>query len=100
MKIDLGGGVHTLLLYFEPAHTHGDDLIFVEEDGVLLPGDIVQVRTFPNISYRFDATAGVGPNAAGWLAVLDKVEALHPKVIVPDHGAFPADATWIGKERE
>lgn len=31
---------------------------------------------------------------------LDKLEALHPKVIVPDHGAFPADAKWIGKERE
>lgn len=98
-KIDLGG-VTARLLYFGPGHTHGDNLIFVEEDGVLLPGDIVQVRMFPNISYRFDASAGVGPNATGWLTMLDKVEALHPRIIVPDHGAFPADASWIGKERD
>jgi glyoxylase-like metal-dependent hydrolase (beta-lactamase superfamily II) len=94
------GGVTARLLYFGPGHTHGDDLIFIEEDGVLLPGDIVQVRMFPNISYRFDASAGVGPSATGWLNLLDQAEALHPRVIVPDHGAFPADASWIGKERE
>ncbi len=98
-KIDLGG-VTARLLYFGPGHTHGDNLIFVEQDSVLLPGDIVQVRMFPNISYRFDASSGVGPSATGWLNILDKVEALHPRVIVPDHGAFPADATWIGKERD
>ena len=98
-KIDLGG-VTARLLYFGPGHTHGDNLILVEEDGVLLPGDIVQVHMFPNISYRFDASAGVGPSATGWLTILDKVEALHPRIIVPDHGAFPADATWIGKERD
>jgi glyoxylase-like metal-dependent hydrolase (beta-lactamase superfamily II) len=98
-KIDLGG-VTARLLYFGPGHTHGDNLIFVEEDGVLLPGDIVQVRMFPNISYRFDASAGVGPSATGWLTILDKIEALQPRIIVPDHGAFPADASWIGKERD
>jgi glyoxylase-like metal-dependent hydrolase (beta-lactamase superfamily II) len=99
VKIDLGG-VTARLMYFGPGHTHGDELILVEEDGVLLPGDIVQSRMFPNISYRFDSSTGVGPNASGWLTLLDKVEALHPKVIVPDHGDFPGDSSLIGKERD
>jgi glyoxylase-like metal-dependent hydrolase (beta-lactamase superfamily II) len=98
-KIDLGG-VTARLIYFGPGHTHGDSLIFVEEDGVLLPGDIVQMRMFPNIPSRTDASVGVGPSATGWLAMLDKVEALHARIIVPDHGQFPGDASLIGKERD
>ena len=40
-KVDLGG-VTARLFWLGPAHTVGDELIFIEEDGVLLPGDIVQ----------------------------------------------------------
>jgi hypothetical protein len=43
------------------------------------------------------------PNAdasvRGWLALLDNVEALHPKFVVPDHGAAIVDASQIGTER-
>ena len=43
------------------------------------------------------------PNAdaslKGWLANLDNVEALHPKFIVPDHGAPIVDASQIATER-
>ena len=90
-KIDLGG-VTARLLYFGPGHTHGDTLIFIEEDSVLLPGDIVQSRLFPNMP---DSSA----SAVGWLAMLDKVEALHPRIIVSDHGEFPGGASLIAQER-
>ena len=90
-KIDLGG-LTARLLYFGPGHTHGDTLVYVEEEGVLLPGDIVQSRLFPNIPDN-------SGSASNWLAMLDKVEALHPRIIVPDHGEFPGDASLIGKER-
>jgi glyoxylase-like metal-dependent hydrolase (beta-lactamase superfamily II) len=90
-KIDLGG-VTVRLWYAGPGHTKGDELIFVEEDSVLIPGDIVQKDIFP-IMPNADASV------KGWLALLDNVEALHPKFIVPDHGAPVVDASQIGVER-
>jgi glyoxylase-like metal-dependent hydrolase (beta-lactamase superfamily II) len=90
-KLDLGG-VTARLFWVGPAHTKGDELIFVEEDSVLIPGDIVQKDIFP-IMPNADASI------KGWLANLDNVEALHPKFIVPDHGAPIVDASQIGVER-
>jgi len=90
-KIDLGG-VTARLFYVGPAHTKGDELIFVEEDSVLIPGDIVQKDIFP-IMPNADASL------KGWLANLDNVEALHPKFIVPDHGASIVDASQITTQR-
>jgi glyoxylase-like metal-dependent hydrolase (beta-lactamase superfamily II) len=90
-KLDLGG-VTVRLFYVGPAHTKGDELIFVEEDSVLIPGDIVQKDIFP-IMPNADASL------KGWLVNLDAVEALHPKFIVPDHGAAIVDASQIGIQR-
>jgi glyoxylase-like metal-dependent hydrolase (beta-lactamase superfamily II) len=90
-KIDLGG-VTARMFWIGPAHTRGDELIYIEEDSVLIPGDIVQKDIFPILP---NADASV----KGWLAILDNVEALHPKFIVPDHGASIVDASQIGTER-
>jgi len=79
------------LMWFGPAHTQGDELIFVEPDRTLLPGDIVEnklVPSFPN--------ADASPK--GWLAVLEKIAPLQPRYIVPDHGAL-GDGSLIAKER-
>jgi hypothetical protein len=35
----------------------------------------------------------------GWISNLDNIESLHPKFIVPDHGASVVDASQIGVER-
>jgi glyoxylase-like metal-dependent hydrolase (beta-lactamase superfamily II) len=90
-KIDLGG-VTARMFWIGPAHTRGDELIYIEEDSVLIPGDIVQKDIFP-IMPNADASL------KGWLAILDNVEALHPKFIVPDHGASIVDASQIGAQR-
>ena len=90
-KIDLGG-VTARLFYVGPAHTRGDELIFVEEDSVLIPGDIIQKDIFP-IMPNQDASV------KGWLSILDNVEALHPRFIVPDHGAAIVDASQIATQR-
>jgi glyoxylase-like metal-dependent hydrolase (beta-lactamase superfamily II) len=92
MKLDLGG-VTARLFWLGAAHTKGDMLIFVEEDSVLLPGDIVQKNVFPILPNE-DASL------KGWLAILDQLGPLHPRWIVPDHGAPVVDASQIGKERE
>jgi glyoxylase-like metal-dependent hydrolase (beta-lactamase superfamily II) len=90
IKLDLGG-VAARLMWLGPAHTLGDEIIFVEPDSTLIPGDIVQDKIVPNIP---SADASV----KNWLAILDQLEPLHPRYVVPDHGAL-GDGSLIGKER-
>ena len=74
-KIDLGG-VTARLFYVGPAHTKGDELIFVEEDSVLIPGDIVQKDIFP-IMPNADASV------KGWLANSGQCRGPAPEVHRP-----------------
>src|SRR5665213_1132519 len=90
-KLDLGGAT-VRLLWLGPAHTRGDEFVFVEEDGVLFTGDAVINRFFPIFP---DADAS-GKN---WLSILDKLDALHPRIIVPGHGEV-GEASLIATERE
>ena len=89
-KLDLGG-VTARLFWLGAAHTKGDELIFVPEDSVLIPGDIVQNKLVPNMPNE-DASV------KGWLSILDQLEPLKPRYVVPDHGAL-GDGSLIGKER-
>jgi len=89
-KLDLGGAT-VRLLWLGPAHTRGDEFIFVEEDGVLFTGDAVINRFFPIFP---DADAS-GKN---WLSILDQIDALHARIVVPGHGEV-GDASLIGTER-
>jgi glyoxylase-like metal-dependent hydrolase (beta-lactamase superfamily II) len=90
VKLDLGG-VTARLMWLGPAHTAGDELIFVEPDRALLPGDIVENKLVPNM-----------PNAQsslqGWITILDKIAPLNPRYIVPDHGKL-GDGSLIAQER-
>jgi len=88
--VDLGG-VTARLLWFGGAHTKGDELTFVEPDGTLVSGDVVQNKVVPNIY-------GDGGTPASWIAVLDKISALNVQHVLPDHSA-PGDGSLISKER-
>ncbi len=90
VKLDLGG-LTVRLVWLGPAHTRGDNFIFVEEDGVLFTGDAVVNRFFPIFP---DADAS-GKN---WLAILDQLDEFHPRTIVPGHGEV-GDAALISIER-
>jgi glyoxylase-like metal-dependent hydrolase (beta-lactamase superfamily II) len=90
MKIDLGG-VTARLLWFGGAHTKGDELTFVEPDGTLVSGDVVQNKVVPNIF-------GDGGTPSSWIAVLDKVAALQVRYVLPDHSA-PGDGSLVAQER-
>lgn len=90
VKVDLGG-VTARLFWLGAAHTRGDELIFVEEDSTLISGDIVQNQLVPGMP---NADASV----KSWLAILDQLEPLKPRFIVPDHGAL-GDGSLIGKQR-
>lgn len=90
VTLDLGG-VTARLFWLGAAHTLGDELIFVEPDSALISGDIVQSKIVPNMP-NADATV------KGWLSILDRLEPLKPRFVVPDHGAL-GDGSLIAKER-
>jgi glyoxylase-like metal-dependent hydrolase (beta-lactamase superfamily II) len=89
-KLDLGG-VTARVFWLGAAHTKGDELIFVEPDSVLVPGDIVQDKLVP----RVNPDEG---NVKNWLAILDKLAPLKPRYIIPDHGDL-GDGSLIAKQR-
>ena len=90
VKLDLGG-VTARLMWLGAAHTRGDELTFVEQDSVLFPGDIVENKLVPSMP-------NADSSAKGWIAILDKLELIKPRLIVPDHGTL-GDGSLIAKER-
>jgi glyoxylase-like metal-dependent hydrolase (beta-lactamase superfamily II) len=89
-KLDLGG-VTARLLWLGPAHTIGDELIFVQEDKTLISGDIVQSKQIPFIPNS-------DSSVKNWLAILDQLTPLAARFVVPDHGAL-GDGSLIGQEK-
>ncbi len=90
--LDLGD-VHVQLLYKGPAHTRGDEEIFVREDSALITGDVVQNKTGP----LFTGT-GLGP--ANWLETVRALQALNPRIVIPDHSPVGDGATLIAAEAD
>jgi glyoxylase-like metal-dependent hydrolase (beta-lactamase superfamily II) len=79
-RLDLGGTA-VELLYYGPAHTRGDQLVFLPEERILFAGDLVENRFLP----IFPDEDAIGSR---WLGLLDRIEALDPDVVVPGHGAI------------
>ena len=75
------GGIAVDLLYYGPAHTRGDQLVFLPEQRILFPGDLVENRFLP----IFPDGDALGSR---WLMLLDRIDALDPAVLVPGHGAI------------
>lgn len=88
--LDLGG-VTVELLAVGPAHTAGDEAVYVKGDSVLYPGDLVQDRVVPHLG-----CADCSPRS--WLVALDRIAALHPRFIASDHGNL-GGAELIPQER-
>ena len=72
MKLDLGG-VTARMFWLGTAHTKGDEMIFVEPDSALIPGDIVQSKLVPNMP-----TPDASPK--NWIAILDQARASPPPI--------------------
>lgn len=89
-SLDLGG--RTVLLRAMPAHTRGDQVVFVPDAGVIFLGDLVENRFIPILPDQ-DA------HGAQWIEVTRKIEALKPKIVVPGHGEL-AGPELIGAVRE
>jgi glyoxylase-like metal-dependent hydrolase (beta-lactamase superfamily II) len=88
--LDLGG-VHARLYWYGPAHTRGDEIVYVPEDRLIVPGDVVQNRISPNIICQT-----CSPRQ--WAAVVDQIAKLKPERVVPDHGDL-GDGSLVAQER-
>lgn len=88
--LDLGGRKATLIEM--PAHTRGDQIVHLPEEGIVFAGDLVENRFFPIFP---DADA----KGAAWIAVLKRIEALQPRIVVPGHGAV-SDVNVVRAVRE
>jgi len=90
MTLDLGG-VHVRLSGVGPAHTRGDTVMYVEEDKVLLTGDVV-MPVFP-------AANAQSASIERWLVSIAKFQEFAPRVVVPAHGRL-IDAMTLARTRE
>jgi glyoxylase-like metal-dependent hydrolase (beta-lactamase superfamily II) len=83
LTFDLGGT--TVELHeFGLAHTRGDQVVFLPEQGVLFTGDLVETRLFP--IFPWFPPDDVDVNGSRWIDVLGRLEVLQPDVVVPGHG--------------
>jgi cyclase len=76
MDLDLDG-LPVRLLYVGPAHTAGDVIVHLPEQGVVFAGDILFRRCTP---------IGWEGSFDRWCQALDRIGELEPEVIVPGHG--------------
>lgn len=71
------GGLHMRLIDTSGAHSDGDIMLAVDEDHMLFAGDLFFTGRIPFVG---DADSKV------WLTALDRMQTLHPQVVVPGHG--------------
>ncbi len=79
-ELDLGGKT-ARLIDVGPAHTRGDQIVFLPNERVLWTGDLVEERFFCIMP-------DPDTDALRWISVLDQLERLGPAVVVPGHGAL------------
>jgi len=71
------GGVMARVLMLGPAHTQGDSVVFVPDEGVLYAGDLLFIGGTP--------ITWAGP-VSNWITACDRMLALEPEIVVPGHG--------------
>jgi glyoxylase-like metal-dependent hydrolase (beta-lactamase superfamily II) len=76
LELDLDG-IAAHLIYVGPAHTAGDVIVHLPEQGVVFTGDVL---------FRLCTPIGWEGTFARWTAALDTVVALAPETVVPGHG--------------
>lgn len=82
--LDLGGRSVELRTWGQ-AHTLGDQVVFLPEERILFTGDLVEERCFAIVPYFPPNDTDVDGDK--WIAVLDRLEALAPEIVVPGHGS-------------
>lgn len=76
------GDTHFRIIDVGGAHSPEDLMLFVEEDRVLFAGDLFFTGRIPFVG---------NADSRAWLAALDRMTPLHPKVVLPGHGDLSTD---------
>jgi cyclase len=83
-------GLLVRLLYVGPAHTPGDVVVHLPDEGIVFTGDILFHRCTP---------IGWEGTFDNWIAALARLEALDPAIVVPGHGPL-ADTAGLRDLRD
>jgi glyoxylase-like metal-dependent hydrolase (beta-lactamase superfamily II) len=75
-RFDLGG-VRFELTYLGPAHAPDDLVVALPHDGVVFSGDVIFGGRLPYVGEA---------DGRRWLAAIDRLLALRPRLLVPGHG--------------
>lgn len=94
--INLGGRTAQLRTW-GLAHTQADQVVFLPEQRILFTGDLVESRCFA--IFPWFPPNDVDVDGDRWIAVLERLEALDPELVVPGHGEI-GDAGVIAAARE
>ena len=80
------GGRPVSLIEVGPAHTDGDAIVWLADEGIVFTGDILFHGGHPIV--------WSGP-VANWIAACDRVLALRPTTVVPGHGPLATPAALV-----
>lgn len=81
--LDLGGKT-VQLRSWGAAHSRGDQIIYLPDEGIVFTGDLVESRFYPIFPYFPPYDTDIDPDR--WLKILDSLRQLAPATIVPGHG--------------
>ena len=81
--LDLGGKT-VQLRTMAPAHSRGDQVIFLPNERVLFTGDLVENRFYP--IFPFVPPYDVDVDGNHWIKVIEELQRLEPNLVVPGHG--------------
>lgn len=81
--LDLGGKT-VQLRTMAPAHSRGDQVIFLPNERVLFTGDLVENRFYP--IFPFVPSYDVDVDGNNWIRVIEELQRLEPNLVVPGHG--------------
>ncbi len=90
LSLDLGNRILRLRAW-PTAHTDCDLTVYDERSGTLWTGDLLFRERLPALD----------GSLKGWLAVIDELSQLTPRLVVPGHGSLTSDlARSLSRERE
>ena len=85
-RLTLTSGGRTIdVRWFGRGNTRGDAVTYLRAEGIVSTGDLV-VAPVP---------FGFGSYPTEWIAVLDSIKRLNPRVIVPGHGPIMRDLSYV-----
>ncbi len=82
-ELDLGGRKVEFHAWGK-AHTRGDQIVYLPDERILFTGDLIEERMFP--IFPWFPPADVDVDSVRWIASLEGMQRLQPRLLVPGHG--------------